>query len=231
MSYFKLLNIETNTVVAVGYRPLLRYVKLNLNGLPISCDISHKDCFGIAYDGIVYNLHTKEKKVDGFDTVSIQSIDISEYNLLNETLKNITDEDEVIPTVLIDTTTIETFRQGVINKLKIDCKLNIEDGFEVTFNDHTEHFDLTIEDQLNLQSIQLQLFNGADSVMYHCKGGKLRVYEREELLLIINGMYQHISSHNNYFNLIKHYVNSLNTTTELSEVEYGMELPQEITNA
>lgn len=223
MLYYKLINNNENIVIAVGKLPLLQYVKRNALGIFVSCDRDDKNCFGISHGGDVYSLTDQE----GFITVRLEFIDVTEYNALKIIIGN---QDEIYASTinneaLIDMSTINTYRSSLIEQLKTECGVAIINGFDLTFNNHTEHFDLTIEDQLNLQSIQFQLLNGIDSIMYHSKGEVLRLYEKDELTAIINKMFDHISYHNNYFNQLKHYVNSLTTMRELNLVSYGMEIP------
>lgn len=226
ISYKKLIDINSGKVVAVSESSLLRYVKLNTNNIPIKCDIDDPKCFGINFFGKIYNLQDKEEyHVEKYSVVRTEDISGKEYNQLYNVLFSYNPQVEEQVTI-IDTSTLDTVRDGVIENIRSICNQQIVSGIEVTFEDHTEHFDLTIEDQLNIQQIQLRLMSGENSVMYHCKSGPLRVYEKEELLVIIKEMQEHIYKHNAYFNLLKEYINNLTTIDELLSVEYGMEIPQ-----
>ena len=125
-------------------------------------------------------------------------------------------------------------REMKIREMRSKCKEKIVSGIDVSFtNDNTviEHFELTIEDQVNLNGLRAMVYsnNGVNNTLipYHCKGGEFKYYSREDILKIIECMDKHILYHTSYFNSLKMYINNLTDYNVVNSVEYGQEIPFE----
>lgn len=158
-----------------------------------------------------------------------QSIEVGEAPLEIEEYPSFAAEDkEPEPSTLTfdENATLEYIKQQKTKFLSNKCKNAIISGIDTTFpNNICEHFDLTVEDQLNLNTLRYKLNQGEEYFIYHSKGGSFTYYSKEEIQLIIETADKHILYHNAYFNSLKQYVNSLNDYIQVSKIEYGQEIP------
>lgn len=66
---------------------------------------------------------------------------------------------------------VEDVRTETVAQMSATCNAAIVGGVDVTLTGgETKHFSLTLEDQLNLLSLQGRVASGADSVPYHADG-------------------------------------------------------------
>ena len=108
------------------------------------------------------------------------------------------------------------------------CQQAIYKGVSVTLADGTtEHFALTIEDQLNLFGKQVQLATGAAQYEYHSDGRPCRYYSAEDMAAIIQAAMFHVSYHTTYCNALNMWIAGAETTEELEEIHYGINVPEE----
>ena len=81
-------------------------------------------------------------------------------------------------------------------EMAADCERLIYSGVSVTLADgSTEHYALTIEDQLNLFGKQSQLAAGATQLEYHADGKPCRYYSAADMQAIIQAAMQYVSYH------------------------------------
>lgn len=156
-----------------------------------------------------------------------------EYEMLKEAL-----EKEQAPTASVenpndiviesDKITLQTMRDYKVNKMREFCSAAIIDGVTVTFpNGEKEHFDLEIEDQINLFSLQELIGQGIKTVPYHATGKGCRLYTAEEAKLILASVTEHRIWHTTYFNSLKNYILNLDSIATINELYYGVEIPEE----
>ena len=130
-------------------------------------------------------------------------------------------------TVVPDERELETIRAELIAAMSAACNAAIVGGVDVTLGDgNTYHYSLTAEDQINLISLQSMVAAGADAVPYHADGEACRYYSAADFTAIANAATAWVLYHQSYFNSLKQYILSMETTDELDAVTYGMEIPE-----
>lgn len=116
---------------------------------------------------------------------------------------------------------IKTLKQHKINELRDICHSNIVSGIQIELSDHKlHHFEMSIEDQLNLLEIKYLIDAGERSFIYHETNGEYKEYSLEDMNKIIDQTLQHKQKHLLTFNRLKKKVNSLNNITEISNIKY-----------
>ena len=102
---------------------------------------------------------------------------------------------------------------------------NIVAGTYILLSDNLyHHFKLTLEDQLNLSSIETDLKFGAKYAIYHSTDSVCEIYSSADMMKIIQGTNKHKRYHTTYFNLLKYCINNMTNIDEISAIEYGVEL-------
>lgn len=123
---------------------------------------------------------------------------------------------------------LEFIRQRKIEQMSQLCNDAIVSGVDVELSDgDTHHFSLTLEDQMNLLSLQSMIFAGADAIPYHADGEECRYYSAEDFTKIAEAATYWKMFQESYFNSLRAYIQNIETMTELSAVIYGMEVPLE----
>ena len=152
-----------------------------------------------------------------FKTVSIIPIDNIEY----EKLKNELSKKK------------ETFIEAGLRKLKNKkieemseiCHNIIINGTNIILSDnHTHHFELSIEDQVNLLEIKYLIDKGEKNFTYHETNCLVREYSLEDMQKIINELSNHKQKNLTYFNKLKNHINKLNNINEVTDIKYGIEI-------
>lgn len=150
-------------------------------------------------------------------TVTITKISEIEYKKLQE-------EFNLNSTSIVDRGVIN-LKQKKVKECRELCNKRILEGIRVWLSDGKEHhFELTLEDQLNLLEIRYLLNTGMDSFIYHETGGICKEFSKEDMIKIIDASFIHKQNELQYFNKLKAYINSLNNITEICNCNYGMQL-------
>lgn len=131
-------------------------------------------------------------------------------------------EPEEIPTYI---PTLEEVKEQKKIELSFKCKETISKGVDVVFLDRTEHFSLTLEDQINLMRIKDQLEKGESKIEYHADGMPCRYYSKEDMQKIICAADDFISYQTSYCNGMFQWINSLSTIDDVEKIHYGVQLP------
>lgn len=119
--------------------------------------------------------------------------------------------------------TIET----VIAAMSEACASTITCGVDVALSDgQTHHFSLTLEDQMNLMSLQALVNAGTEAVPYHADGEDCQYYTAADFNLIAQAATMWKMYQESYFNSLRGYILSLETQDQLEAVWYGMEIPE-----
>lgn len=120
---------------------------------------------------------------------------------------------------------LEEHRMQVLAAISEVCHDVIASGVDVAFEDAVEHFNLSTEDQANISNLFRVVELGGDEYPYQSDGGVCRVYTAAEIVMIYIAAQTHITYHTTYHNALKRYVQTI-AADELSNVTYGMELPE-----
>lgn len=173
-----------------------------------------------------------------YEVVEVIRIDKEEYDILYEAVENgeeIEIEQEQTPPVedapVVDPNeevTVEYVRTAKVAEMNATCNQVIENGVDVLLSDgNVYHFSLTTQDQLNLITLQSMIAAGETSIPYHADGELCRYYSVEDISLVMDSATAHKTFHVTYFNSLKVYINALDNITDISAVEYGVEIPEE----
>ncbi len=215
--YYKI--VENDKVIDVlSSVTYLRYLKTS-KSVTIS-DSSVANCVGASNGRTVYGLEGKFFSQDPkIKIVSMIPITSDEYKRLKELLsKGVS--------VSGDSLELQRARESKISQLSIECNKCITDGVSVLLSDGRYHqFELTTEDQLNLFNIERVLNLGADSYIYHEKGGLCREFSEKELRMIIFSARKFITFQTTYFNLIKNCINNMYDIDGINNIQYGDDIP------
>ena len=122
---------------------------------------------------------------------------------------------------------VEDVRTETVAQMSATCNAAIVGGVDVTLTGgETKHFSLTLEDQLNLLSLQGRVASGADSVPYHADGEECSYYSAADFGRIADAATRWKLYQESYFNALRGYILALETVTELRGVTYGMDIPE-----
>lgn len=149
-----------------------------------------------------------------FKTVSIIEIDEKEYKELINNKSN----------TIIDSG-IRQLKQNKIKEMSNVCHDKITTGIRVILSDNkVHHFELSLEDQLNLLEIKYLIDKGETSFIYHETDCLCKEYSLEDMQKIIDASLKHKQHHLTYFNKLKNHINKLQNINEITEIEYGISI-------
>lgn len=106
------------------------------------------------------------------------------------------------------------------------CNAVIVAGVDITLGDETVHFNLSIEDQSNINNLFRVVELGGTEFPYQSDGGVCRVYSASEIVQIYIAAQTLITSQTTYHNELKQYVQTLEGVEDISAIQYGMTLPE-----
>lgn len=157
----------------------------------------------------------------GYKTVLLIKINQKEYDELSALLG----ADDA---VCADNNALKLARAEKIKEMSEICHQTIIDGVCVIFGDNKlHHFELTIEDQINLLSLKELIANGAKEVIYHETGELCQIYSAKDISLLIEKASTHKTYHTTYFNALKYYINNLYDIDKIKDIKYGVFIPDE----
>ena len=214
--------IYNELVIDVIDKPrYLRY--LSKSGRTVLTDKTSAHCIMGSNNKDIYILEGNDiPNEKNWKTVTIQAITENEFNILNEKLT-------ANHKVYADKNEIKQVRDAKLLELSNDCKNTIVNGVSVLFSDNSYHnFELTIEDQLNLLTIEAEIRNGKTTVLYHEKGNACQLYTANDILLLIEAANKHKVYHTTYYNMLKQYINNLDDIEEIKNISYGIDLPSDM---
>lgn len=161
------------------------------------------------------------------DIVTIEKITLDELNRLQNLLSSGQEPD-------VDENSkkaVYMARQNAIEKLSATCKAKIIAGFSIRLSDGAVHnFKLTVEDQLNLLSIENQLNTGATTFLYHETDKLCRAFSKNDMIKVINEFRRHTLYHTTYFNTAKQYINILTDLEKINKFTYGDAVSEIVTD-
>lgn len=171
-----------------------------------------------------------DDEFDGYEIAQVIEIDNEEYEALKaansvEEIVKIAERKEEIKSVpeLENISEIEYVREMKIKELSLKCSEEIMFGFD--WNNH--HYSMSIEDQIELQHLAFQAEKDRNSMyQYHADNSPYVEMSANEILELYDVYQLHKNKHRIYFNKLKSYVNELSTIKEISDVYYGMKIPE-----
>lgn len=150
---------------------------------------------------------------------------ITDTGVLNAITKGWITTDEAVDILGADSA-LETVRAAKLMEISKACNETIVAGVEVPVKGRTDHFNLSLEDQSNINNLFRVVELGGTEFPYQADDGTCLVYSAAEIATIYIAAQTMITTQTAYHNALKTYVNTLENTEDISAVRYGMELPQ-----
>lgn len=126
-----------------------------------------------------------------------------------------------------DKLSIANFAMNKKEELSKVCESTIYAGVDVELSTGTEHFSLTVKDQINLFGKQAQLLTGAERLEYHNDGQPCKYYSADDMMTIITATMQFVSYHTTYCNSLFVWLKGCTKASEMAEITYGAAVPVE----
>ena len=113
-----------------------------------------------------------------------------------------------------------------LSEISNACNAVIVNGVDIKFGEENVHFNLSIEDQSNINNLFRVVELGGTEFPYQADGGVCRIYTAAEIAAIYIAAQTLITSETTYHNELKQYVQTLTSAEEVSAIQYGMTLPE-----
>ena len=113
-----------------------------------------------------------------------------------------------------------------LSEISNACNAVIVNGVDIKFGEETVHFNLSIEDQSNINNLFRVIELGGTEYPYQADGGVCRIYTAAEIAAIYIAAQTLITTQTTYHNELKQYVQTLTSAEEVSAIQYGMTLPE-----
>lgn len=237
MKYYKI--IQGEKIIDAIADPC--WVKQNENNLIVRCEPN--EAMGIVSSDMSTILHisgTKEFS-DGneYQDVFVADISAEEYDKLVVLLglgaevpddggdvgwNDDNQDEEELP----EDATLQEVKERYLEKLSDVCQQTIYNGVDVELSDGSvKHFDLQVEDQLNLLTLSALAASGQPMIPYHAKDELCTYYSSEDINKIVETATAFKTYHTTYFNSLKNWVMSMKSIAEVGAVTYGASIPEE----
>lgn len=235
MNYYKF--ISDGNIIDALETPV--WVNQDSKGRIVRCDV--KDAIGVLSSDMSTVLHIAGAKAfegENFAEISIADITEDEYEELKVLLNlgaSVPDggnaeweDDEKEPEEPVEDATLAEVKTRCLAKLSKDCQQTIYNGVDVELSDGTtRHFDLEIEDQLNLLTLSTLIANGETMLPYHASDELCTYYSAEDILTITQTATEYKTYHTTYYNSLKNWIMSMDSIAEVGVVQYGDAVPPE----
>ena len=224
MNYYKIMKGSEYIGVSSSF-DLRRYQLKHKRIMACNEDLAEYICFGnllyhdtwmakIQTDAVVYenaevSVISKERYEALYNAKNVEDIIPEEPDTIEE-------EPEQDPD-------IEYIRDMKIMEMSKACHDTIVNGFDLD----GKHYSLTIEDQMEIQNLMFMASSHPyNHFSYHADGEQYGSYSAEKIGELYDKMIEVRDKHRMYFNKLKHYIMSLDDMNEISNVKYGMEIPE-----
>ena len=171
-----------------------------------------------------------------FTAATVRVITQEEYNQLYQAIEDggevdVTDtEQETTPVAPdpVEEITLAYAKEKKIAEMSSTCNATIVRGVDVALSgNEVKHFSLTVEDQLNLISLQSMASSGNFLIPYHADGEECMYYTLEDFTAIVNAATTWKMYHESYFNNLKSWINRLESVADVGAIYYGISIPDE----
>lgn len=123
---------------------------------------------------------------------------------------------------------IELVREAKLKNMSRACEQIITNGFDIVLSDGvSHHFSLEMADQIMISILAGKAMAGEKQLPWHANGEACQFWSAEDIIAINTAMESLITFHQTYFNSLKMYILSLNDLTEITNINYGCEIPLE----
>ena len=134
----------------------------------------------------------------------------------------------VAPSIDAETCTLEEAQAYQNNVLNTSSTETIANGIDVVTTVGTEHFSLSVFDQLDLKALYDLVEAGATAVKYHADHTFCRLFTADEIKLIYATGMQFIEYHTTLLNHLHMWVNRSTTVAEVLSIQYTSQLPDDL---
>ena len=126
--------------------------------------------------------------------------------------------------------TLEEIQSQKVSEMNDAQQVTIQQGMDIQLSDgHTEHFTLTDHDQTSLMGLQTLVAQGVESIPWHTSDQTehCKYYSNADMAIITSKALQFVTFHVTYFRDLRIYVRALEDKEAVSNVFYGMSIPEE----
>ena len=113
-----------------------------------------------------------------------------------------------------------------LSEISNACNAVIVNGVDIKFGEENVHFNLSIEDQSNINNLFRVVELGGTEFPYQADGGVCRIYTAAEIAAIYIAAQTLITTQTTYHKQLKPNVQTLTSAEEVSAIQYGMTLPE-----
>lgn len=165
--------------------------------------------------------------------VDIIEITLTKTDLINQVQKL---EEKINPVVNPDEMDLEEYKTYIHDQVSQSAQADIFNGQDIVLSDgSTGHFTFTLEDQSNtasaMASVRELLGQGVPidqlSVPYHSSGNPCQMFSVIDFMNIYTTLYIHSTYVQTYCNAINMLIKACESKESLTEITYGMKLPEE----
>lgn len=164
----------------------------------------------------------------GYNTVYRNDDTTAEYNGYQLSNDGSVYEEQPHPTP--EEPTLDEMKEQKIAEMNAAQQESIQNGVDVTLSDGTvEHFTLTDHDQTSLMGLQTKVAQGETQIPWHTSdvNEPCKYYSNTDMALITETAMQAVTYAVTYFRDLRIYINSLEDSTSVQNVTYGMTIPAE----
>lgn len=156
-------------------------------------------------------------KGSNFKSVSLIEIDENEYNQLISELSSKKDS--------ITESGLRKLKNKKIEEMSDICHKTIINGINVVLEDNrSHHFELSIEDQINLLEIKYLIDKGDSTFIYHETDCLSKEYSVNDMQKIIDESFSFKQKNLIHFNKLKNYINNLSNINDVTNVTYDINI-------
>lgn len=124
--------------------------------------------------------------------------------------------------------TIEQIIEYKSDEFNYFCDKAISAGIDVELGDGSkEHFSLTSDDQININTALTQIMMGTTEIEYHADGGPFKVYSSQDMLKICLAAQGKTRFETAYRNNLREWIKQLKDVEEIRKITYGVPIPEE----
>lgn len=187
----------------------------------------------------VVEISGQPKNLSGFYVYNDDDVLIGNYALFKTLYRTFTDRFQLSddgsvytpPEIIPDPEpTIEELQEEKVNEMNFMQQTIIAGGCDVQLSDGTiEHFTLTQNDQLSLNSLSVKTIEGLTAIPWHTSNEDegCVFYSEENMKLITDTCANFVTWHVTWFRDLRRYIRSLTSKEEVQAITYETNIPME----
>lgn len=123
--------------------------------------------------------------------------------------------------------TLEQIKNSKSTELSTACNLAITQGIDIETSHGQDHFNLSLEDQSNINNLFRVVELGGTEYPYQADNGACTIYTAEDIAKIYIATQSHITQQLTYYHALVEYIKMLEDIETVEGMYYGIELPEE----